>query len=331
MIRGILRSFAEKLGFLINPLVLKIVGENNQILVFYFHGLYKSLEQRDLNHIDPQNNITVDQFSDFLDYFLNHNYNFINTEELLAEPRLEGRYAMITFDDGYFNNLLAIDVLRKFKIPACFFITAKNIIDNRSFWWDIIFKYRTKQGISLKKIQNEQNYLKLCKNEYIEDYLVKNFGLKASIPWSEIDRPLTEQEVRTLKEFPLAEIGNHTYSHPNLTNCSRSEIEEEYIASNEFLESLTGSIPISTAFPNGHYNKLVSIVTEEAGFKLAFNTVEQKNCLPLTGGNIICLNRFGARNNIISDYGTFYRLGYTPRSLYSDLKRKVNPFKNKNV
>jgi peptidoglycan/xylan/chitin deacetylase (PgdA/CDA1 family) len=331
LIRGSLLGFVEKLGFLINPLVLKIVGENNQLLVFYFHGLYKSLEQRDLNHIDPQSNMTVNQFSDFLDYFLNHNYSFINSEELLAGPRLDGRYAMVTFDDGYFNNLLAIDVLRKFRIPAVFFITAKNIIENRSFWWDIIFKYRFKHGNSLKKIQNEQTYLKQFKDEYIDDYIIKNFGIKAFIPWSDIDRPLTEPEVGTLKEFSLAEIGNHTYNHSILTNCSRNEIEEEYNASNKFLASLTGSIPISTAFPNGYYNQLVLSVTEEAGFKLAFSIVPQKNHLPLPSGNLICLNRFMANNNIIGYYGSFYRLGYTPGSLYSDFKRIANPFTNKNI
>jgi peptidoglycan/xylan/chitin deacetylase (PgdA/CDA1 family) len=169
--------------------VLKIIGENNQLLVFYFHGLYNSLEQRDLNHIDPQSNMTVNQFSDFLDYFLNHNYNFINPEELLAGPILDRRYAMITFDDGYFNNLLAVDVLRKYKTSAVFFITPKNIIENRSFWWDIIYKYRFKKGNSLKKIQNEQANLKQFKNAYIDDYIIKNFGIKSFIPWSDIDRP----------------------------------------------------------------------------------------------------------------------------------------------
>jgi peptidoglycan/xylan/chitin deacetylase (PgdA/CDA1 family) len=77
------------------------------------------------------------------------------------------------------------------------------------------------------------------------------------------------QEVKT-EEFPLAELGNHTYNHSILTNCSRIEIEEEYMTSNKFLASLTGSIPISTAFPNGYYNQLVLNVTEEAGFRLAF-------------------------------------------------------------
>lgn len=326
IIRGSLRSFVEKLGFLINPLVLKIIGENNQLLVFYFHGLYKSLEQRDLNHIDPQSNMTVNQFSDFLDYFLNHNYNFINPEELLAGPKLDRRYAMITFDDGYFNNLLAIDVLRKYKTPAVFFITPKNIIENRSFWWDIIFKYRFNKGNSLKKIQNEQAYLKQFKNAYIDDYITKNFGIKSFIPWSDIDRPLTVQEVKTLIEFPLAEIGNHTYNHSILTNCTRNEIEEEYMASNKFLASLTGSIPISTAFPNGYYNQFVLNVTEEAGFRLAFSVVPQKNHLPITNRNLICLNRFMASNNIIGYYGTFYRLGYTPGSLLTDFKRKASPF-----
>lgn len=330
MIRGILRNFIERLGFLINPLVLKIVGENNQLLVFYFHGLYKSLEERDLGHIDPQGNMTVTQFSDFIDYFLNHNYCFINSEEIIAGPPLDGRYVMVTFDDGYFNNLLAIDVLKKFSIPAVFFITARNIIENRSFWWDIIFKYRSKHGDSLKKIQNEQTYLKQFKVEYIDDYIIKNFGKNAFIPWSDIDRPLTVPEVISLKEFSLAEIGNHTYNHSILINCNRNEIEEEYNESNKFLTSITGSIPITTAFPNGFYNKLVLSVTEVTGFRLAFSIVPHKNHLPLPTGNIICLNRFMANTNIIEKYGSFYRLGYTPGSLFSDFKRVANPFANKN-
>ena len=326
MLKRGLRGFAEKLGFLINPLVLNIKGENNQLLVFFFHGLYQSLEQKGLNHIDPQSNMTVNQFDDFVDYFLNYNYNFVRPEELLEGLQLDKRYAMVTFDDGYFNNLLAIEVLRKFKIPAVFFITAKNIMENRPFWWDIIYKYRYKQGYSLEKIRKEQDYLKRFKYDYIDEYIIQNYGIKSFEPWSDIDRPLTELEVKSLVKSPFAAIGNHTYNHSILINCSRKEIKEEFIESNNFLTSLTGTIPISTAFPNGYFNQLVLEVAEEVGFRLAFSVVPQKNHLPLENGKLVCIKRFMANTNIIKNYGSFYRLGYTPGSLYSDFKKLVNPF-----
>jgi peptidoglycan/xylan/chitin deacetylase (PgdA/CDA1 family) len=326
MLKRNLSEFAEKLGFLINPIVLNITGEKNQLLVFYFHGLYKSLEEKSLNHIDPQSNMTIDQFHDFVDYFLNYNYNFIKPQELLEGLQPDQRYAMITFDDGYFNNLLAFEVLRKFKIPAVFFITAKNIMENRPFWWDIIYKFRYKEGFSSEKIRKEQDYLKGFKYKYIDEYIIKNFGKKSVQPWSDIDRPLTEQEVKSLVKSPFAAFGNHTYNHSILINCSRKEIKEEFIGSNLFLNNLTGNIPISVAFPNGYFNQLVLEVTEEIGFRLAFTVVPQKNHLPIKNRKLICINRFIANTNIIKNYGSFYRVGYTPGSLYSDFKKLANPF-----
>jgi len=326
MLKKGFRVLAEKLGFLINPILLNIKGENNQLLVFFFHGIYKSLEQKNLSHIDPQSNMTTDQLDDFLDYFLNYDYKFVKPEELLEGLQLDQRYIMITFDDGYFNNLLAIEVLRKYKIPAAFFLTAKNIAENRPFWWDIIYKYRYKQGYSLEKIRKEQGYLKRFKYNYIDDYIIQNFGIKSFEPWSDIDRPLNEMEVKSLARDPFAAIGNHTSNHSILTNCSKREIKEEFIESNKFLISVTGTSPISIAFPNGYFNHLVLEVAEEVGFRLAFSVVPKKNHLPLENGKLICISRFMANTNIIKNYGSFYRLGYTPGSLFSDIRKLGNPF-----
>jgi peptidoglycan/xylan/chitin deacetylase (PgdA/CDA1 family) len=283
------------------------------------------LEQKGLSHIDPQSNMTIDQLDDFLDYFLNYDYKFVKPEELLEGLQLDQRYIMITFDDGYFNNLLAIEVLRKYKIPAVFFLTAKNIAENRPFWWDIIYKYRYKQGYSLEKIRKEQDYLKRFKYNYIDDYIIQNFGIKSFEPWSDIDRPLNELEVKSLAKDPFAAIGNHTTNHSILINCSKREIREELIESNKFLTSVTGTFPISIAFPNGYFNQLVLEVAEEVGFRLAFSVVPKKNHLPLENGKLVCISRFMANTNIIKNYGSFYRLGYTPGSLFSDLKKLGNP------
>src|SRR6185312_8569217 len=104
-------TLIEKFGDLFNPLILEFKNENRQLLVFYFHGLFESLKQKELDHIDPQNNMTVQQFADFIDYFQNHNYKFILPEDLNAGLENNQPCAMITFDDGYFNNMLAVDIL----------------------------------------------------------------------------------------------------------------------------------------------------------------------------------------------------------------------------
>src|SRR6185312_14111104 len=97
-------AFFEKLGYLLNPVVLKFKSENKQLLIFYFHGLFESLKQKDLNLLYPQHNMTVEQFVEFIEYFLSHNYRFILPKDLMQGLENDQPYAMITFDDGYFNN-----------------------------------------------------------------------------------------------------------------------------------------------------------------------------------------------------------------------------------
>src|ERR1700712_1444191 len=103
----------RKAGHIINPLLLNFVNEKNQLLIFYFHGFYKSHKQKEQNHIDPQNNITINEFTAFIEYFLSHKYVFTSLSDIANGISKDRRYAMITFDDGYFNNTLAIDVLNK--------------------------------------------------------------------------------------------------------------------------------------------------------------------------------------------------------------------------
>jgi peptidoglycan/xylan/chitin deacetylase (PgdA/CDA1 family) len=46
---------------------------------------------------------------------------------------------VITFDDGYANNLYkAKPLLEKYSIPATFFITSGYIGDHNEFWWDLL-------------------------------------------------------------------------------------------------------------------------------------------------------------------------------------------------
>ena len=317
------RSLFQKVGHFMDPLFLKLKKEKGQLLVFCFHGLFESVKQKELSHVDPQNNMTVDQFVDFIDYFQSHNYQFISSDDLNRDLENDRAYAMITFDDGYFNNMLAIDVLNKFEVPGLIFISTKNIIENKSYWWDIIYKYRIQKGMSLVKIQTEQQYLKKLKYNSIEDYILKNFGKESFEPWSDIDRPFSTKEIQNLATNPYITFGNHTHNHAILSLYNEEEIMEELKVSNKIIFELTNSIPNSIAFPNGNYNQIVLAATQEMGFRYAFTTERGKNLLQIGNNKFICLNRYMTDTRKIDKWGGSYRLGYEPQILYEDLKMRT--------
>lgn len=57
--------------------------------------------------------------------------------EDLKKKKISKKSIAITFDDGYEDNyLIAKPLLKKYKLPATFFITSKSINSANEFWWD---------------------------------------------------------------------------------------------------------------------------------------------------------------------------------------------------
>jgi peptidoglycan/xylan/chitin deacetylase (PgdA/CDA1 family) len=321
-------NFIKKVTQFVNPILLKLNNENGNLLVYYFHGIYENEAQKKLNHVDPQNNLTKTQLIAFIDYFLSNNYQFIKPEQISEGLPKDKKYILLTFDDGYFNNTLAIDILNKYKIPATFFLTTKNIVKQESFWWDVIFKYRIKNHVPLKKIREEQSFLKGFKYSFIDNYISENFGSSATKPWSDIDRPLTVEELRTISQNSLVTIGNHTHNHTILTVYDREEIKDQFHRSNEILCDITGYKPKFIAFPNGNFNFEILEECKEEGFNITFSTIEKSNRLPIKFNSAVMnLNRLMTQTNDINVYGNYDRLGYTAQSLYLKLKHSIKIFK----
>jgi len=316
-------GFIEKFGYYANPLILKFKKENNRLLVFYFHGLFENESQKNLSHIDPQNNMTVSQFIDFIKYFSAHKYKFILPEDLNKKLDEDVPYAMITFDDGYFNNKLAIDILNRYNVPGVFFISTKNILENKSYWWDVIYKYRIREGRSIENIRCEQKSLKIFKYDHIKNYIIKNFGINAFNPWSDIDRPFNEKEVKLLAQTPNICFANHTHRHSILTNCDKKEIKEELQLSNAILQDLTGKKPLSIAFPNGNFNPLILELAEEEGFQYAFTTEPTRLLLSNRSEGMLCLGRLMTNTSKIEKFGSFCRLGYESEVTYWNIKMQL--------
>jgi peptidoglycan/xylan/chitin deacetylase (PgdA/CDA1 family) len=58
-------------------------------------------------------------------------------EESLNGEKRVGKRVVVTFDDGYADNLVnAKPLLERYEVPATVFVTTGYITQNRTFWWD---------------------------------------------------------------------------------------------------------------------------------------------------------------------------------------------------
>ena len=266
---------------ILSKIYLKFFQEKNSLLVFTFHGIFLKEEEIKQNIVDPQTWVTLDQFQKFVEYYLNNDYEFISPNDILKG--LDGRkqYVMITFDDGYYNNKHVLTILKKYKIPAVFFLSSQNIEHNKCFWWDVLYRERIKTGKSKKEILKELNYLKTKTNEKIEEHLIEKVGIKSFKPKSDIDRPFKINELKDFSKEKYVFIGNHTKNHGILTNYPLKEVKSQRLEAQTDIERITGIKPIIISYPNGNYSDEIIEIVKDIGIKIGLTMDHKKNYLPL--------------------------------------------------
>lgn len=286
-----LDAFTAKLG-------VQTLGEKNGLSSFLFHSLKKTQKSRPTLY--PQENLTIELFDNFIGKMLDMNYTFVGPDEVHnGSLSPEKKYGLITFDDGYFNNTWCLDVLKKYNVPAVFFITTNWIQQNEKMWGDVIFQERTKQGCSRIQIDKEIISLVPQKISQIKDYITREFGLNSFIPQGDEDRPMTETELRQFSSNPLVFIGNHTHNHECLSNLTPDEIEKELTMCQKILGHNLGYKPTILAYPYGRASNEVINKSKELNFKLGFSVVNTKTKLPISSDAYLNLSRFQpmARND----------------------------------
>lgn len=319
--KSVFESIVNTIDNSLTDYYLKSFNEKNSLMTFLFHGLFRSEEEISTHIVDPMQGITISHFKQFIEHFLGNGYSFISPTDILGGLKADKKYGLITFDDGYYNNLNALPILKDYRIPAVFFVSINHVKENKCFWWDIIYRERLMQGLSKEKIFFEQMSLKNRTNDQIEEYIHNSFGQKVFTPISDIDRPFTLQE---LKSFSLQDgifIGNHTANHAILTNYDLSGVKDEIGNSQDDIFHITGKRPIIISYPNGNYSNDIIKIANNLGLKIGVTVEAGKNPLPLK--NMMRLGRYClvGKNNIESQCKVFR----------SDLKIKDNLLKIKRI
>jgi peptidoglycan/xylan/chitin deacetylase (PgdA/CDA1 family) len=213
----------------------------------------------------------------------------------LRNGELPERAVVVTFDDGYLNNLDVVKpLLERFEIPATLFVVSA--ARGREFWWDELSRLmhpdrRWESAPRLTVEPGAEPWVPPAEVDRREAAVMLARRLRA-LPAGRIrevlcdlrrqvsrddgsatHRCMNDDELRRIASGGLVEIGSHTCDHPPLAGRPEAEQRREVAESKASLEASTGSEVRSFSYPNGSRDALTRALVREAGYGSACGSV----------------------------------------------------------
>ncbi len=209
----------------------------------------------------------------------------------LPKEDSERNWVLLTFDDGYRNNLTeALPVIERFEKKAIIFIATEfvsgkvypyelelaSVIEHR----DEIIVSESKPSLDIRARSSEEStYQRLRRPLKTKSYGVRESFMENLSVLNDYERDrfqdepiLSWTEVVELDRHPLITIGAHTQTHPVLTHRFPWTAYREMKASKRKLEKALGRDVQHLSYPYGRNNVIVRTLARLAGFRWAFTT-----------------------------------------------------------
>ena len=233
----------------------------------------------------------------------------------LERGALPRRGVVITFDDGYLDNLEnALPILRAAQIPATIYIATGNVGLECEFWWDDLERLiltgdklpatvqLTIEGRSCEwkvgtdfDVDTDWNVLAPgARSARQQTFCALHAALRpapaaqqrevldqlrqltgASREARPFYRCLTAAELESLSREPLITLGAHTISHCDLNVRTKAEQQAEIAGSKEQLEKFIGRPVEHFSYPYGSCNDDSVAVCAENDFRSAVTCIDQ--------------------------------------------------------
>src|SRR5262249_53370677 len=212
-------------------------------------------------YYDPIVSATPGAFRDQVRYLRDH-FRLIGVPELLpiAEDgfRVAGPTALITFDDGYRDNLdLALPVLREFGAPALLFVATGFLLRPRLPWWAhvaYVVKASRRERLAIEAPEplevdlthgDRREAMMAVIGVYLRAqspddptllaHLAERAGVEVDAEALGRELFLSWDQVRQLAGAGVG-IGSHTQDHPLLARLSEDAQRRELVESRRTLE-----------------------------------------------------------------------------------------------
>ena len=225
--------------------------------------------------------------------------------DALGEPA-SGPQIVLTFDDGYADNLLAaLPVVESAQAPITVFVTSGMLGEKAGFWWDRLARLlcgrkevalsvsvagrplridlRGRHGVALALIALHTRLRNLPISEVERCLQAIAEQLETPLPDVADARVMTTDELRGLAASPLVTIGAHTVDHEMLAGRPLADQIATMDRSRKDLETLVGGRVEHFAYPYGDGEAFDASSVQAAracGFSTACTALERPGQLP---------------------------------------------------
>ena len=248
--------------------------------------------------------VTPETFARHLS-FLKRYFRPLSLEQL-AEPlqrgtRLPSRGCLITFDDGWRDNVThAQPLLQQHQLPATVFLATDYVGSETCFWQErlarrmfraaekegqarALVETHTQAGVHLLPKAQRRGVIRLAVTSMKEwpeaeraryeidlDRALAEAGIH--VDHNGEDRFMDWSDVARLASPSVLSAAAHGCSHVPLTTIGATRAERELVAARERLEAATGQPVSGIAYPNGNYDETVVQLARQAGYRIGFTT-----------------------------------------------------------
>jgi peptidoglycan/xylan/chitin deacetylase (PgdA/CDA1 family) len=223
-------------------------------------------------------------------------YEIVAIGDLASRIEQDGgnRFAVLTFDDGYRDNIdIAAPILRRHDAPYAIYVTTGFVERTARLWWleleaAIGLLDRVEMTIAGESFSAPARTADEKHNAYVGAYaflrrheesamlqcvsgLLERSGAEAS--FSELC--MTWDEIRAAVTDPLCTIGAHTLTHARLTLHDEATVRRELTESKQTIEREIGRPVVHLAYPfgdSGSARQREFNIARECGYETALTT-----------------------------------------------------------
>jgi peptidoglycan/xylan/chitin deacetylase (PgdA/CDA1 family) len=322
LIKAALRSAAAR-TYWASPHFLRHV--TGKVLILAYHRVIPRADTA-TTFVQPGMYVTPTTFERHL-RFLTAHFDLLGFDDLLARWDAgkwddKARYAVITFDDGWLDNLLyAFPLLRAYRVPATIFLPTDLIGTCEWLWSDrlgyLLHRLRCSRdgvprdllaplvqrypalGVMFDRRTSDACDAVIESAKSIPDKareaLVRTLEEASGARNGDGRRLLNWDEVREMSRDGIA-FGSHTCTHPILTRLESSALTWELRRPLEILRrQRVNCVPV-LSYPNGTYSDAVLAEARAAGYRAAVTT--RSGLESSSPSNLFALRRVGVHDDV---------------------------------
>jgi peptidoglycan/xylan/chitin deacetylase (PgdA/CDA1 family) len=247
--------------------VLNIFLRRNRYVILLYHQIVDEKVEFDPARL----RVNINDFERQLNW-ISKNCDVVSLADIVGKIKQKEKgnktYVAVSFDDGYENNFkIAVPILKKYQIPATFFLATKYIDDVCLVpWWDML-ELIIKQASSIVDDYNGRKYSlgivkdkilffrkvskKIMKNYCEKDEIIKEVRNKTKV----YNVPNENRFARwnTIQDLTseLFDFGAHTLSHDSLVVKNGDDIKNEFLSSRDIIQNNLNKEIKLLAYPYG--------------------------------------------------------------------------------